>query len=438
MDLELEIEKPKLTQYQEDILYCDSRFTICEASTKIGKTFCHIWWIYERAHADWNKDGYNHWWVAPSVAQAEIAFNRMKRAVAHTGLYKINETKRTIITPRGSIIHFKTAKDPDSLYGEDVYTAVFDEAPRAKYAAFVALYSTLTATGGPMKMIGNFGGKANWMHLLKVKKEKEGDKQYKYFKVNAWDGVRAGVLSREIVEQAQKDLTDVEFKQLYLAEEVESEEMLLSYETIDDLWTNNHVAPGLKYITADIASLGSDKFVVRVWSGFRVIDRQEYTKLVPDEITKVLKSTAAKFQVPRSRTIYDADGLGIFLKGYLKGAIPFHNGAAPIQKKGAKYKVNYKNLKTQCAYLLAQKINKGEMFFGDEQDVETQSLIIQELECLQSYDTDSEGKVRILPKKEVKEIIGRSPDDLDTLIMRMYPTIRPPRRKPKSRFIEAK
>ena len=431
--MKINIEGPDLTDYQNEFLYSGCRFNITVASTKIGKTFAHIWRIYERAHEDWNEEGFNHWWVAPTYAQAEIAFRRMKKVIAHTGMYKINHSKLSITTPLGSIIYFKTSKDADNLYGEDVYTVVFDEAPRAKYEAYVALYTTITATNGDMYMIGNHGGKANWMTIL-MDRVKD-DQNYACHKVNAWDGVRAGILKKEVIEQAQIDLPLDQFRLLYLAEEVESEDMLLSYETIDDLWTNNHVKPGLRYITADIASLGSDKFIVKVWSGFRIIDRQEYTKLEPDAITNVLKDAANKFQVPRSRIIYDADGLGIFLKGYLKGAVPFHNGASPIQKKSAKYKVNYKNLKSQCAYLLAQKINKGEMFYECKMDLETQTAIIQELECLQSYNTDADGKVQILPKKKIRETIGRSPDDLDTLIMRMYPTVKPPRKKPKSRFV---
>ena len=48
--MQLIVEKPKLTSYQKDFLYNGARFTFTEASTKAGKTFAHIWWIYERAH----------------------------------------------------------------------------------------------------------------------------------------------------------------------------------------------------------------------------------------------------------------------------------------------------------------------------------------------------------------------------------------------------
>lgn len=210
---ELIIKKPNLTKYQEEILYCDARFTITEASTKIGKTFSHIWWIFEKAHQPWNKVNYNHWWVAPVYSQTEIAFKRIEAIVRESGLYKINQTKLIITTPIGTHIHFKSADKPDNLYGEDVYSCVFDEAPRAKFSSFVALRSTLTATKAPMKLIGNFGGVSNWMHILKEKAITD-PKNYKAFKITAWDGVEAGILDREEIEQAQRDLPPKVFKQL--------------------------------------------------------------------------------------------------------------------------------------------------------------------------------------------------------------------------------
>lgn len=46
--------------------------------------------------------------------------------------------------------------------------------------------------------------------------------------------------------------------------------------------------------------------------------------------------------------------------------------------------------------------------------------INQELGMLKTYDSDKDGKLRILPKEKIKEQIGRSPDWLDCFIMRMY------------------
>jgi hypothetical protein len=407
--MELQIKRPKLTSYQKDFLYNDSRFTFTEASTKVGKTFSHIWWIYEQAHADWNKPNYNHWWVAPVYSQAKIAFNRLRAKVGQTGAYKINESNLIITTPLGTHIHFKSADKPDNLFGEDVYSIVFDEAPRAKVDAFYALRSTITATGGKMKLIGNFGGTSNWMHQYKEKAKN--DKEYAYFKITAWDAVNEGILEENEILQAQKDLPPKVFKQLYLAEEQESDDMLCSYDAIRSLWTNTFAERGNKYITADIALHGSDKFIVIVWDGYRIIHYKEVDKCEADEVTKLLESTAEKFQVMRSNIVYDADGLGSFLRGYLSGAKPFNNGAKPIVDP------IYKNLKSECGYALAKVINSGKMFIECEMPKDE---VIKELECLQSYALDNEGKIQLLPKAKIKETIGHSPDRLDAFIMRMF------------------
>lgn len=407
--MKINIKRPNLTDYQKEFLYNKSRFTITEASTKAGKTFSHIWWIFERAHEDWNKPNYNHWWVAPVYSQAKIAFKRLKTKLGRTGAYKINESNLTITTPSGVHIHFKSADKPDNLFGEDVYSVVFDEAPRAKPDAFYALRSTVTATRGVMKLIGNFGGVSNWMHQLKEKAKD--DPEYSYYKITAWDAVEAGILDESEILQAQKDLPPKIFKQLYLAEEQESDDQLISYGSMQNLWTNTHAEKGKKYITADIALHGSDKFQIYVWDGFVIIDAITIDKCDAKEVEKLLKSTAEKHHVGHSQIVYDADGLGSFLRGYLSNARPFNNGAKPLGKN------NYKNLKSQCGYEFAKIVNSNEVFIDCEID---RSEVMKELECLQSFALDTDGKIQLMPKAKIKEIIGHSPDKLDALIMRMY------------------
>lgn len=214
----LKYKRPKLTDYQTAILDAPERFTVTEAATKTGKTISHISWLLEEAL----KIGANQyvWWVAPVFGQAEIAFKRMKNLIdgkGHETFFKVNETKLRLTLPTGAEIHFKSAKDPDNLYGEEVYAAVFDEFTRANERSWHALRSTLTHTKGKCKFIGNVKGKKNWGHKLGLK-AKAGEPDYKYFKVTAWDAVDAGILDKEEVEQAQRDLPDHAFKELYLAE----------------------------------------------------------------------------------------------------------------------------------------------------------------------------------------------------------------------------
>lgn len=416
--MKINVKKPKLTTYQEKFLYNGARFTFTEASTKVGKTFSHIWWIYERAHESWNKEGNNHWWVAPVYSQTKIAFKRLKTKLGRTGVYKINESSLTITCPNGAVIHFKSADKPDNLFGEDVYSIVFDEAPRAKVESYYALRSTITATNGQMKLIGNFGGVANWMHQIKEKAKT--DDQYAYYKVTAWDAVAEGILDEKEILQAQKDLPTKIFKQLYLAEEIEADDQLISFGAMESMFTNTFVKGGDKYITADIALHGSDKFVIFVWDGWRIIDYIRTDKCEAPEVEKLLKDTAEKYNVQRHNITYDADGLGSFLRGYLKNAKPFNNGAKPIERKNQK--LNYKNIKSQCGYKFADHCNLEGIYIDCDID---KTELFKELECLQSYALDGDGKMQIMPKSKIKEIIGHSPDILDALIMRMIFELNP-------------
>jgi hypothetical protein len=50
MQSEITITRPKLVPYQKAILNSQARFTVTTAATKIGKTFSHLWWLFEKAH----------------------------------------------------------------------------------------------------------------------------------------------------------------------------------------------------------------------------------------------------------------------------------------------------------------------------------------------------------------------------------------------------
>jgi len=47
-------------------------------------------------------------------------------------------------------------------------------------------------------------------------------------------------------------------------------------------------------------------------------------------------------------------------------------------------------------------------------------MLIEELEQIKSKDIDKDTKLKIVSKDEIKEVLGRSPDFSDTLMMRSY------------------
>lgn len=194
----------------------EARYGVVEASTKAGKTVGCMAWLLEQAHIN-GAPNRNFWWVAPVYPQAKIAFRRIKAGLTR-GTYIANESELTIkLLGVGSVIWFKTGEKPDNLYGEDVFAAVVDEASRVREDSWIAIRSVLTATGGPVRIIGNVKGRTNW-HYKIARVAEAGTPGYSYAKLTAYDAVAGGVLDIEEIEDAKRLLPERVFRELYLAE----------------------------------------------------------------------------------------------------------------------------------------------------------------------------------------------------------------------------
>jgi hypothetical protein len=206
--------RPKLYPKQRDAIFCPERYALIEATTKSGKTVGSMAWLLEMALQ--GTSGSNWWWIAPIFAQAKIPYRRMKRGLPGE-VYDSNETELTLTLFNGAILWFKGADKPDSLYGEDVYGAVMDEASRCKEEAWHAVRSTLTATKGPIRLIGNVKGRKNFFYQL-ARKAEAGEPGMHYAKITAPDAVAAGILDAAEIEDARRQLPEAVFRELYLAE----------------------------------------------------------------------------------------------------------------------------------------------------------------------------------------------------------------------------
>ena len=189
---------------------------------------------------------------------------------------------------------------------------------------------------------------------------------------------------------------------------------LLSVDDINDLWSNNHINEGLPALTCDIALEGSDCFVICVWKGWVLTDVHKVEKSNGKEVLDLILKLKKENNVRESRIVYDKDGVGGFLSGFLKNARGFVNNKTPKKEKGKNQQ--YQNLATQCGYLLCENIKAGEVYFKVDKYKES---IIQELEQVKNHNHGTDDKIRIR-KDKIKEMLGRSPDFFDALKMRVY------------------
>lgn len=187
---------------------------------------------------------------------------------------------------------------------------------------------------------------------------------------------------------------------------------LISIDEINAIFTNKFVKGGKKHITADIARFGNDSTMIGVWDGLRCEKVVELVKKPTTWVTSEIQRLANQYEVPLNQIIVDEDGVGGGVVDQLK-CKGFVNNSSPL------YGENFNNLKSQCYFKLAEIIKSNQLFFNTD-NPELIARLIEELEQVKQKDMDKDGKKQIIPKDKVKEILGRSPDVSDMLMMRMY------------------
>lgn len=217
MSREVKLYLPSHYPKQQEFINSTARYTVVEASTKSGKTVACLAWILELALC--NNSNRNYWWIAPIRPQAKIAYTRLRDWLSENpGIAEFHDGDlRITLLPNNANIWFKGSDNPDGLYGEDVYGAVIDEASRCREESWHAVRSTLTATRGPVKIIGNVRGRRNWAYRI-ARRAESGIDNMAFFKLTAYDAIEGGVLDAAEVEDAKENLPPDVFRELYLAE----------------------------------------------------------------------------------------------------------------------------------------------------------------------------------------------------------------------------
>ena len=107
----------------------------------------------------------------------------------------------------------------------------------------------------------------------------------------------------------------------------------------------------------------------------------------------------------------------------MPGIKGFVNNSSAITWSFTKETSNFRNLKSQCYFFLADRVAKGEVAIYSGINMTYKELLIEDLEQIKQKDPDKDAKLAVIGKDEIKENIGRSPDFSDALMMRMLPEL---------------
>jgi phage terminase large subunit len=325
--------------------------------------------------------------------------------------------------------------DPDyERFGSLEYSGgAIDEAGEIKFKCFDVLKTRINRhlnqeLNIPPKLLLTANPTKNFLYstFFRPDKKKELPKEYAFLQSlymdNPFTAENYGKMLAQIKDRATKArLKDGNW------EYDDDSGALCDFDAIVDLFTNVGEG-GEKYITSDIARFGNAKNVKMFWDGLRVYDLVVREKQGLDQQATDLRTFSKEDEIPYSHILVDEDGVGGGLFDMMKGIKGFVANSSPILpeereellKEDGYQKENYRNLKSQCGYMLAEAINNHRIAITCDVSEEEREIIVEELEQLKAKEIERDAPLQIIPKEEIIENIGRSPDFLDTMLMRMY------------------
>ena len=342
-------------------------------------------------------------------------------------LYKYNGQYNYIEFFNGSRIdlldlQYKPGDPLYERYGSIEYTGGWiEEGGEVNFGAYDTLKTRIgrhlnAELGIRRKIFITCNPKKNWMYDTFYKPSLKGDlPDYMYYLACLVQ--ENPFIDPDYIEGLRTTKDKVKFERLFKGnwEYDDNPNALCSHDAITAIFGNIlGKKTGINYLTADIARFGSDHARIAVWDGWVIIDYKCFAIYKTTDIQLYITRCQKKYRIPRYRCLADEDGVGggVVDNCDIEG---FVNNSSPLNGE------NYQNLQAQCGYKLAEHINASDV--GVEEGLmsyEEQEEITNELEQLQTWKSDSDGRLMLKPKAEIKLDIGRSPDWRDMFLMRSW------------------
>lgn len=218
---------------------------------------------------------------------------------------------------------------------------------------------------------------------------------------------------------------------------------IMFYEAICDLTKNTLVNNSqIKSLVVDVARFGGDKIVLGTFRGLELYSLGVYTYQGIDETIAKIKEEAIQEEIGWQNIIVDEGGVGGGVVDGMRGIKGFNGASSPLGVfdyiRSKIMPANFQNFRCQCYFKLSEMVNDRNIrinIIKFQTNIEGYTVekaiseIIEELDVIQKTDNSIDSKLAIIPKSEIKELLGRSPDFADILMMRMFFELKEPTRK---------
>lgn len=423
-----------LHEHQRNIAQSKARFKVIRGGRRGGKTALEVETLSYKAVSGANR---NVFYIAPTQIQARsIIWESLKARLAGIGEASEQRLEMKVPTVDGGYSTIKVAgwENRENFRGQSAHHITFDETDTMKdyFIGWQEIFRpALIDTSGSADFIGT--PKKENPNLRRLEKQAETDPEWAAFHFSSWDNP---TLPRHELEKAQAEMDGDTYRQEILAEYVDNAGALFKYTALIDLFSNTITKSNEKYLIVDIADDGSDKTVFSFWQGLELYRIEQFARLNTESIITQIREYAALERIPYSQIAVDAIGVGAGVAssslldgiiGYKSSHGAFRTDIDPVRLPNVHYRTDapliseYKNLRSQCVFTLAQLVNDHKLAVRVEGEVKER--IIEELSLYQDA-SRGDGKRMATMKEDIKALLGRSPDISDTLIMRMYFVVR--------------
>lgn len=422
------MKKMILHNKQQNIVKSKARFKVIRAGRRSGKT---TYSIEEMLYKAMKYNNRKIFYLAPTQIQArKIIWEALKSRLGGIGETNESRLEITVPTEQGgtSLISVAGWENRENFRGLNADLIVFDELDTMKdfFISFQEIFRpALADTKGEAIFIGT--PKKENPNLRRLEKQAEKDFEYQCFHFKTEDNPH---IDRKELENLKSQYDYETWKQEFEAEYLDNQGALFRYTSLIDVFSNTIDKSDRKYLSVDIADDGSDKTKFSYWEGLEEIWRESFERLNTESIISKIREYASQYKIPYPNIVVDAIGVGagVASSSLLDGIIGYKSSYSAIKTDDNISSLNqnritpllttdYKNLRSQCIFTLADFVNNHKI--ASKCEGKNKESIIEELSAYQDI-SSGDGKRQATSKDEVKEQIGRSPDDSDTWVMRMY------------------
>jgi hypothetical protein len=315
-------------------------------------------------------------YVAPTQLQARnIVWEALKNRLAGIGTPNEQLLQMKVPNEDGDMttIYVGGYENRENYRGlTDVIHITFDEVDTMKafFLSWREIFRPMFLdTGGTADFIGT--PKKENPNLRRLEKEAIGNPDWQSFHFTSRDNPFLPVSEIDALEKEYaNDRTS--YIQEVLAEYVDNAGSLFRYSSLVDVFSNTIVKEKEKYMIVDIADDGSDKTVFSLWEGLEEYKREKFARLNTESIIAKIREYCTTDRVPMSHVAVDAIGVGagVASSSLLDGIIGYKSSYAPIKTDHsivtlpnvhytteAPLTSEYKNLRSQCVFILAYHVN---------------------------------------------------------------------------------